>query len=368
MNTVDAFYEAAIIPERWKTALDQASRAWASDGVTVASYPDCLGGLICSQGVEELGARYISEEWFMRDVRAERGVPLFHERGKPILTDQDLFSAEELEHLPFYSDFLGRSGFRWFAGSVLGESGGATVTLSVDRRTERGPFTKDDIARIQHDLPHVRRAAHLSVRSRLAYAEGIIDSMERFDCGAVLIDRLGRVIRLNSKAETYLRHDLQIVSSRLRSPDRASNKSLQELIEANIVPVIGGIPPPLTPVLLHRPGDLPLVVSSFPLARQASDVFQGARSLLLINDPSEYRPIARDVLQEMFRLTPAELRVAAALLRGLDTQQIGAEHQVGAHTIRYHLKSIFAKTGTSHQAQLVSLLARVTERPNRVGD
>jgi DNA-binding CsgD family transcriptional regulator len=28
---------------------------------------------------------------------------------------------------------------------------------------------------------------------------------------------------------------------------------------------------------------------------------------------------------------------------------------------RYHLKSIFSKTGTSHQAQLVSLLARFTD-------
>ncbi|WP_052954904.1 helix-turn-helix transcriptional regulator [Microvirga vignae] len=62
----------------------------------------------------------------------------------------------------------------------------------------------------------------------------------------------------------------------------------------------------------------------------------------------------------MFQLTPAELRVATGLVQGLDTQQIATQHQIGAQTVRFHLKSIFAKTGTNHQAQLVGLLARFT--------
>jgi DNA-binding CsgD family transcriptional regulator len=361
MLVTEALYEAAVIPEMWGKALNLASRAWTADGVVIASHPDCLGGLIFSEGVEDLCARYIDEQWYKCDVRAARGVPTVR-RGADIVTDLDLFTADELEHLPYYSEFLSQAGFRWFAGSTLHESGGALITLSAQRQATRDPFSRSELARIQHDLPHVRRAARLASKVQSAHADGLVDGLERFDCGAVLIDRLGRVIRLNKKAEIYLGDHLQVVSSRLRSAHRESNKSLQNLIAASTRPILENVDTEPISALLHRPNDLPLVVNSYPVVRQASDVFQGARAILLINDPSEQRLPAQDILQEVFQLTAAELRVAEALLRGLDTQEIASKHQVGSHTVRYHLKSLFAKTGTSRQAQLVSLLSRFGER------
>ncbi len=201
----------------------------------------------------------------------------------------------------------------------------------------------------------------MAARSRLAYADGIIDSLELFDCGAMLIDWLGRIIRINKQAETYIGHDLHIVSSRLRSSHRDANKALQELIAASTQPIVERGDAAPASALLHRSNDLPLVIHSYPIVRQAADVFQGACGLLLIRDPAQTWPIASKLLQEMFQLTPAELRVASGLLEGSDTQQIAKQHQIGVQTVRFHLKSIFAKTGTTHQAQLVSLLARFKE-------
>ena len=360
MPVTEAFYEAAVIPELWLKAFDLAAPAWNADGIVISSFPDCLGGLICSENLDSLCTRYVEEDWHKRDIRAARGVP-FVRQGKEIVTDLDIFTVEEMEQLPLYAEFLTPMGFSWFAGTVLGESGGALLHLSLQRRSTNEPFSPDDLARLQRDLPHVKRAARLAARSRLSYAEGLIDTLERFASGAVLIDRLGRVIRMNKQAEAYLGTHLQVVSSRLRSPHREANKALQELIAASTRPVLEGDSPAPTSALLPRTNDLPLIVHSYPVVRQACDIFQGARGLLLLSDPSQDRPPAPKILQEIFHLTPAELRVAAGLLRGLDTQQIAQEHQIGAQTVRFHLKSIFAKTGTSHQAQLVSLLARFTE-------
>lgn len=357
MPIAEAFYEAAIIPDLWKNALNLASEGWEADGVTVSSYPGGLSGLLCSRGMDEICARYVSEEWYKDDPRATRGVASIR-RGNDIITDLDLFTAEELEASDYYSNFLGKSGFRWFAGSVLAETGGVTVTLSIDRRIGRDPFMKDQLARIRSDLPHVRRAARLAVKSRLTYADGLVDGIEQFDCGAVLLDRLGRVIRMNKKAEAFLGEDLQVVSSKLRSPHREANTSLQKLVTANIQPVFEGGNASRTSALLHRLNDIPLIVGAYPVVRQATDVFQGARAILLIRDLSEHRPVSLGILQDVFGLTSAEVRVAAALLKGLDTQQIASELQVKPETIRYHLKSMFSKTGAGHQAQLVSLFAR----------
>ncbi|SCY94920.1 helix-turn-helix transcriptional regulator [Microvirga guangxiensis] len=357
MPVAEAFYEAAILPELWPKALDLASAAWSADGVIISTYPDCVGGVVASESLEEMCARFVREEWYKHDVRAARGVPVVR-KGKEIVTDQDIFTKDELEHLPLFAEFLRPQGLGWFAGSILSEVGGALTTLSIHRKVDKEPFSDDAASRIHQDLRDMQRAARLAASSRAAFADGLIDGIERFDCGAVLLDRLGRVTRMNRKAEEFLGEDLQVISSRLRSQQREANKALQELIAASTQTTaqIGNNLP--APIFLNRINNIPLIVSSYPVVRQANDVFQGARAILLIRDLSGHRPVALDILQKVFGLTTAEVRVAASLLKGSDTQQIAAEHKVSPETIRYHLKSMFAKTGTNHQAQLVSLLAR----------
>jgi DNA-binding CsgD family transcriptional regulator len=209
----------------------------------------------------------------------------------------------------------------------------------------------------------VKHAARLASRARIAYAEGVLDGLSGFDCGVVLIDHLGRVLRMNSRAETYLGYHLHVVASRLRASHRESNRLLQDLIVGLTRSVLVDRSPEATSVLLPRENNLPLIVSTYPVVRQASDVFQGACGFLIISDMTQERPLALPLLQRMFQLTPAELRVAEGLAYGLDTQQIATQHGIGAQTVRFHLKSIFAKTGTCHQAQLVALLARFDSQP-----
>jgi hypothetical protein len=115
MLVTEAFYEAAVIPELWKSALDLANTEWDADGVALLSYPDCLGGLINTETLNELCASYIQDEWYKHDIRASRGLAAKGASGA-LVTDLDLFSAEELTKLPFYADFLHPQGFGWFAG------------------------------------------------------------------------------------------------------------------------------------------------------------------------------------------------------------------------------------------------------------
>lgn len=361
MSVTEAFYEASTLQEPWENALELASQAWLADGVMISTYPECIGGLFCSPGLDDLRAKFLAEKWYKHDIRTTRSIPLLR-KGGGIVTDFDLFTADELQRLPFYSDFLKPLELGWFAGTILGETGGALITLSLHRRKGKDPFSRDELAVLRRDLPHLRRAARLASHNRMIYAESLSESLGRFASGAILIDRLGRVLRVSEKAEAYLGQSLQITSSRLKSPYRERNKALQELIASATRPILEGTDSGPASILLHRPHHLPLIVSSHPIVRQASDVFQGARALLLIDDPSEDRPLAKAILEQAFQLTPAELRIASALLKGLDTQQIANEHGIGTQTVRYHLKSIFLKTDTSHQAQLVSLLARFTGR------
>jgi len=62
----------------------------------------------------------------------------------------------------------------------------------------------------------------------------------------------------------------------------------------------------------------------------------------------------------MFDLTPAEAKITIALLEGGDLRSIAAAQRVSIETVRTQLKSVFAKTNTSRQSELIALLMRVT--------
>lgn len=61
-------------------------------------------------------------------------------------------------------------------------------------------------------------------------------------------------------------------------------------------------------------------------------------------------------MRELFGLTPGEARIAAALGEGQSLQEITRRFGISYHTVRTHVRQIFAKTGVRRQAALVRLL------------
>ncbi len=64
------------------------------------------------------------------------------------------------------------------------------------------------------------------------------------------------------------------------------------------------------------------------------------------------------MLEELFKLTPAEANLAIKLARGLSIAGVSAEQNISRHTSRAQLKSIFAKTGVTRQAELVRMVLK----------
>lgn len=63
-------------------------------------------------------------------------------------------------------------------------------------------------------------------------------------------------------------------------------------------------------------------------------------------------------LSETFGLTPAETRIARALVQGKQLVQIATDFGISRTTVAFHLRNIFQKTGTRRQAELVAILLR----------
>lgn len=71
----------------------------------------------------------------------------------------------------------------------------------------------------------------------------------------------------------------------------------------------------------------------------------------------ENRPDNADPVN-MFGLTPTEARIAGVLAQGRSRAQIANDFGISRTTVAFHMRNIFQKTGTSRQAELVSLLLR----------
>lgn len=64
-------------------------------------------------------------------------------------------------------------------------------------------------------------------------------------------------------------------------------------------------------------------------------------------------------LGSMFNLTPAEARLAAAMVTGRPLKEIAQSFDLSVETLRSQLKSMFRKTQTDSQGDLIALLHRV---------
>jgi DNA-binding CsgD family transcriptional regulator len=86
--------------------------------------------------------------------------------------------------------------------------------------------------------------------------------------------------------------------------------------------------------------------------------FNGQPGRVLVTLRSEAAAPTFDpaTLWRLFKLTPAEARLALAIAAGRSLAQIGGEHQVSENTLRTQLASILRKTGTANQRELVRIL------------
>jgi DNA-binding CsgD family transcriptional regulator len=111
-----------------------------------------------------------------------------------------------------------------------------------------------------------------------------------------------------------------------------------------------------TPVLVARDGKRQLI--AFKLSESNTAHHGAAVGLADLNDipvPNEH------VLQRVFDLTNAEVRLAQGAARGDSLEEVAAELGIKISTARTQLASIFAKTQTRRQAKLVALLGRLAQ-------
>ena len=173
---------------------------------------------------------------------------------------------------------------------------------------------------------------------------------------AVALDQHGFVADANAAADAVFDQNIKIKDKRLFIRDPDARTLLKGTIDQlKDLPRLA----PFEPVIVPRTDKLPVIVRIWPFNGPAHPPGQDVRALLTLNalGPRPGPPAA--ILAKTFRLTPSEAKLACIIARGAPPYIAARELKISRETARNQLKSVFAKTDTHRQSELVALLSQV---------
>lgn len=285
----------------------------------------------------------------------------------------DVAPAEAYSDTEFYNDWLRPLGE---ASSAVGMKiltegpGFGAISLHFGPRLA-GSYNRSLAHVVQEIAGDMRNA--LALNRRMLRSAPLPASLEvvieAIDEPAFLLDLSGRLRLQNALAEAMVRRQALArldQGGRLELADQDAGRKLTETLGKAAHPGIRGAgTTPAIWVLRSGSGDVEGFVKVLMLSvsegalRGSAYMFPPSRFALVTVYPRTRQAAGIGSLQGAFGLTAAESRLAMRLRSGESLSEIADASGVSRQTVRQHLKSIFLKTGTNRQAELVLLLSRL---------
>jgi DNA-binding CsgD family transcriptional regulator len=269
----------------------------------------------------------------------------------------------------WYNDYLLRAGIDEAVGVRLFESASHVVVFGVSHGNDRAPFTAAGTAALQELLEPLAKAARLHTElGSLGWEPAIaLRALDQLAAAVIVADSDGRVIQANRAAERVLQRGdgLTVRDGKLGALHVFDSERFDASIAAAAAEQKTGAAIGRMRIRRHD-GHPPYMLTVAPLG---ADLALYGRSLALIvfGDPDEKTPSERE-LAEFFRLSPAESRLAVALLAGKKLVEIAGDFGVQITTLRTQLSSILRKTGVTRQVDLIRLLSNIPMIPGGAPD
>jgi DNA-binding CsgD family transcriptional regulator len=350
-TAVEQFREAAMLPRLWPQALESLACVFNSDAATLILTPTTQSTLIGSASLAPTMRDYFRSP--IPDPRETRVTPGLREQFMP---DSAYFSRYEISRDPYYQEFLAPRGLAWNATAALGPD----LLISVKRGKQRGPYEGADLTALNYSLSRLRAASRMASMNWQSEFSGRLSAFERLGRGALLIDARGRVLEFN--ACVRFGDGLDVVGGYLTTARSADRSALERFLSAVI---LGGTRAPAaatTLALAHKAGPRPIVIDGIACTDAMRSLHFRAAALLLVTDLNRRMRLSDGILRSVFGLTTTEARLARNLADGSSLREASVHLGISEAHARQRLKSVFVKTGTKRQGELLILIARLGDR------
>lgn len=368
LDIVAGIHGCALHAERWEGALGEILDYLDARGAMLWSHqaaPEAFGLWVPCRlhpdSLVEYARYYHHKDVWLRACEA-RGI-----RSGEVVTGDMLVPRTVFQRSEFYRDFLKRFDCTQLLFGALHRQDVAdmrvpNVHISIYRGKADARFNESDCGRLRILLPHLQQATavnfHLADRDRrLATAQSAFNMLHP---ALFLADGAGYIVQRNQAAAGLLAQNdgLSLNDDRLHATKAADHHALNRLLEP------ASLASDKDDALLYitRPsGKKPYIavrIRMTPHSRKTPDA-RRPYQVLLVHDPEGGRLINLAALRARYSLTGAECGILEALVKVGSPKAIACHMGNSENTVRTHLKSIFSKTGTHRQSELIQLALEV---------
>jgi DNA-binding CsgD family transcriptional regulator len=367
-KVVEAIYDCALNPDRWREALRLISNITHSSNIFIGTSDYDRKRLVSF-------AEYGYDPAFLKvylDKYADNPL-ITRTREKPLgqaYTFSMLRDVSALRKTRFYHEWIKAQRFGSLLGVGVLRSSSRGAGLAANRQDWQPPYGKRDLQLIRLLAPHLCRTVAISdvLDQRRVASEALEGTLDALSTAVYLVDGSGRVTYMNAAAERQIRsgNALRILGNRLAPVSHEARTAMTAAIAGAIADEAAMTTLGTALALPGRNGS-GLVATVLPLGRGerygVSGAF-GAAVAVFVQDPSLAPVYPGRAFAKLYGLTQAELRVLLAIAPGLGVKDAAAMLGIGEVTARTHLQHIFFKTGTSKQTELLNLLKNSTPPVN----
>ena len=371
-DRIMAIYDAAFARDRWRPALDAIQSGTETAGVM---FYDISRNRPIEYGASGISTSYAWIADHIPDYNKlvadpERGTGLDAE-GSAFMHRQPAFEATRDDTLwPIDAAFLARSEieftrtrmkmFRRFFVNLSEDPASHAALLAHYPNDYAGPPRSDDMRHVEMLAPHFGKALELN---RAMHAlrhkhDAALAALDLINVAICIVQESGHVVLKNRCAEALfsrrdgiwvdrfgklactLPEDAAMLSdatariSRTAAGTNADRGHQQKLTRAS--------------------NAQPLLAVVSPLRDADMELERGLKgALLTILDGAASTPLDPNLLETAFDLSAAEARLLPALLHGKTNKEIAAEADVSPETVKSHVSSILAKTGSRNRLMLL---------------
>lgn len=360
-NLLDDIYGAAMDDTRWKDVSARIARTFdthscvlqiRADGKTLilGTTENVTTGLL----LEYQDHYYKTDDWVKSATRM---------RCDAVYLSNEMVAESVLRRSELY-EWIAKADMFYVAGALLSVGLDELGIIGVHQDPKSKDFDEEGRRKLQALVPHLGQALQMRsmfIRNKIQrdLALGALDGLAS---AVILADTFGNVLYANRAAVAMLRQEdgLREREGRLCADTPAATQTLLHLIgQASGRKIISSHPEIPYALTLQRSGRAPLWVQIASVrAGDLSVIRDIPMAMLVVQDTKRVDASRLDVLQAMFGVTPAEAWLAGKLASGCSLEEASRSKGVGMNTVRTQLKSLFLKTGTRRQGELIAFILK----------
>src|SRR5260370_3450178 len=183
-----------------------------------------------------------------------------------------------------------------------------------------------------------------------------LQALDQLGAGVIVTDNCGQIVEMNRVAESIVRLEdgLMIRNGQLCAGRVFESAKVAKLIAGAAVEDKAAMA--ARRMLVRRQDGRPAYVLTVAPLRAELAVDDRPFAMIVVVDPARHSPSERD-LAEFFELSPAEARLAVALLTRKKLAEIAGNTGIQITTLRTQLSAVLRKVGVKRQFDLVRMLS-----------